>query len=109
MIIIYQHILAAFVLYSLLIGRGSVINTGPLFVISLLLPSALLSGGAWTVKRVAFNDPENTESDKESLTENTDFSLQNREQVLPHESGNAMRFRTHQLLLGVSVILMKSL
>ena len=101
LIIIYLHILAALILYTLLIGRGSVINTGPLFVIS-LLPSALLSGGAWIVKRVALNDPENTCADEESQTENTDFLLQNREQVLPHETRNTMRLRMHQLSLGVT-------
>ena len=43
----------SFVSYSLLIGRGSVINTGPLFLIS-LFPSVILTGGAWLTKRVAF-------------------------------------------------------
>ena len=52
LIIVYLHFLVVFASYSMLIGRGSVINTGPLFLIS-LLPSAILSGGAWLAKRVA--------------------------------------------------------
>ena len=61
LIVIYLHFLVVFASYSLLIGRGSVINTGPLFLIS-LLPSALLSGGAWIAKRIALNDPDEGES-----------------------------------------------
>jgi hypothetical protein len=34
-IIVYLHFLVVFGAYSLLIGRGSVLNTGPLFLISL--------------------------------------------------------------------------
>ena len=41
-------------LYSLLIGKGSAINTAPLFVIS-LLPSALVSGVAPIAQIIVFN------------------------------------------------------
>ena len=51
--------IAIVLLYLLLIGRGSAINTGPLFAIS-LLPSLLLSGVAWLAKRVALNETDNT-------------------------------------------------
>ena len=43
LITIYIHSIIVVILYSLIIGRGSVITTGPIFFISLLLP-ALLSG-----------------------------------------------------------------
>ena len=51
----------------MLIGRGSVINTGPLFLIS-LLPSAILSGGAWLAKRVALKGAD-SDSKQELETE----------------------------------------
>ena len=54
LIVLYLHMLVIFVSYPLLIGKGSVINTAPLFLIS-LLPSALFSVGAWLLKRFAFN------------------------------------------------------
>ena len=70
LIIVYLHFLVVFASYSMLIGRGSVINTGPLFLIS-LLPSAVLSGGAWIAKRVALKGPEQTsESESEEKTAN---------------------------------------
>ena len=40
------QLIAIVFLYSLLIGRGSAINTGPLFAVS-LLPSLLISSVAW--------------------------------------------------------------
>jgi hypothetical protein len=67
LIVAYLHFLVVFISYSLLIGRGSVINTGPLFLIS-LLPSALLSGGAWIAKRIALNDPDSTDDMKNHET-----------------------------------------
>ena len=50
-VILGLHFLAIFISYSLLIGKGSVINTGPLVVLS-LLPSVLLSVFAWIAKEV---------------------------------------------------------
>lgn len=65
LIILYLHCIAIVFLYSLLIGTGSAINTGPLFIIS-LLPSALVSGVAWIAKRVALNETKSTnETSKE--------------------------------------------
>ena len=89
-IVIYLHFLVVFASYSLLIGRGSVINTGPLFLIS-LLPSAILSGGAWIAKRIALNDPESVDEEsqdqeKKSNFKHTDFSLENGEQIALHET-----------------------
>ena len=97
LIVACLHILLFFILYSLLIGRGSVINTGPLFVIS-LLPSALLSGGAWIAKRVTLNDPKSTDEELQnelkgektkSEWHSADFLSQSRVQVLPHETKKA--------------------
>ena len=51
----YLLIIANLFLYIILIGRGSAITTGPLFVIS-LLPSLLLSVIAWIAKRVSLNE-----------------------------------------------------
>ena len=77
LVVIYLHFLVVFISYSLLIGRGSVINTGPLFLIS-LLPSAILSGGAWIAKRVALNNEPDLEStSKESKGETGKESKQN--------------------------------
>jgi hypothetical protein len=62
----YLQLIAIIFLYSLLIGRGSAINTGPLFAIS-LLPSLLISSVAWAAKRVAL---QNTfQSTKKSIEE----------------------------------------
>ena len=68
LVVVYLHFLAIFALYTLLIGRGSVINTGPLFLIS-LIPSALLSGGAWIVKRITLNDSESTNEELQDKEE----------------------------------------
>ena len=98
LIVIYLHFLVVFASYSLLIGRGSVINTGPLFLIS-LLPSALLSGGAWIAKRIALNDPDEGESlqDEEEKANSehnmiTNHFLQENgsgEQIVLHETSTA--------------------
>ena len=96
LIVVYLHFLAIFAFYSLLIGRGSVINTGPLFLIS-LLPSAVLSGGAWIAKRIALNNPKNTNEELEvekekSKSERNNFSLEEREVVF-RETKNFARNR----------------
>ena len=77
LIIVYLHFIVVFASYSLLIGRGSVINTGPLFLIS-LLPSALLSGIAWIAKRVALETDQN-EKNAASGAGSTHQALQNKE------------------------------
>lgn len=65
-VFLYLSMIAIIFLYSLLIGRGSAINTGPLFAIS-LLPSLLISSVAWVAKRVAL---QNTfQSTKKSIEE----------------------------------------
>ena len=94
LIVLYLHFLVIFASYSMLIGRGSVINTGPLFLIS-LLPSALLSGGAWFAKRVALNDEESTDSEAET-------GLQNE---LQEENGNQgmMKFTVQSPLNGLEL------
>ena len=74
-IVMYLHMLVIFVSYSLLIGKGSVINTGPLFLIS-LLPSALLSGGAWIVKKFAFNDSSDGDGMERSEAESNDDTFE---------------------------------
>ena len=51
----YIHAIIVAILYSLIIGRGSVITTGPTFFISLLLP-ALLSGVSWFAKKYWLNN-----------------------------------------------------
>ena len=55
-------------LYVLIIGRASVITTGPLAAIS-LLPSLLLSGLAWIIKKVVFPSQKNSSSDVECQTD----------------------------------------
>lgn len=52
--IAYIHFVAVVLLYSLIVGRGSVITTGPIFVIS-LLPSAFLSTVSLIAKRYWLN------------------------------------------------------
>ena len=84
LIVIYLHFLVVFASYSFLIGRGSVINTGPLFLIS-LLPSAVLSGGAWIAKRIALNDPDSKDEEdeeKETKSEDIHFLRENGEQIV---------------------------
>ena len=84
LIVIYLHFLVVFASYSFLIGRGSVINTGPLFLIS-LLPSAILSGGAWIAKRIALNDPDSKGEEDETKSEDILFLRENGEQIVLHE------------------------
>lgn len=89
LVIVYLHFLAVLASYSMLIGRGSVINTGPLFLIS-LLPSVILSGGAWLAKRVAFKGKKQTSEN--AATENLDtnilneIELLNKREASPHNS-----------------------
>lgn len=103
LVVVYIHFLAIFALYSLLIGRASVINTGPLFLIS-LVPSALLSGGAWIAKRIALNDPENVDTEEnlqdehageENLqSECTAVPLEDRKQIAVSHEENSTRNRS---------------
>ena len=98
LIVIYLHFLVVFASYSFLIGRGSVINTGPLFLIS-LLPSAVLSGGAWIAKRIALNDPDSKdeeesqdeEEDLESKSEDIHFLRRKGEQIVLRETSTRNR------------------
>ena len=53
-IIVYFFGLLYVLLYVLVIGRASVVSNGPLAFLS-LLPSAILSGLAWTAKRIFLN------------------------------------------------------
>jgi hypothetical protein len=104
LVVVYLHFLAIFALYSLLIGRASVINTGPLFLVS-LLPSALLSGGAWIAKRIALNDPKSIneelqdELDEEERLQSKCTAIpledrkQNQNQMVFHENKNSTRNR----------------
>ena len=89
LIIIYLHFLVIFASYPMLIGRGSVINTGPLFLIS-LLPSAILSGGAWIAKRVALKETTESES-KEKIASKE--CTQKEGNGISNETGDA-----HQML-----------
>ena len=72
-VILGLHFLAIFVGYSMLIGKGSVINTGPLVVLS-LLPSALLSGFAWIAKEIALKPADKTASGRQT-SENEEHEL----------------------------------
>ena len=63
-------------LYLLLIGRGSAINTGPLFAIS-LFPSLLISSVAWVAKRVALHETENNSNNNNLFTSSTENSSVN--------------------------------
>ena len=60
-IILYLHFLVVFGAYSLLVGRGSVINTGPSFIIS-LIPSVILTGGAWLAKKLTLDQDQMSQS-----------------------------------------------
>ena len=69
-IFLYLSMIAIVFLYTLLIGRGSAINTGPLFAIS-LLPSLLISSVAWAAKRLAL---QNTfQSTKKSIEQQPEY------------------------------------
>ena len=56
-------------IYALIIGRGSVVNTTPLFIVS-LFPSIILSLGAWIAKRIILNRSWNICSCKNEVAEN---------------------------------------
>ena len=55
---LYIYCIVIVFLYSLIIGRGAVVNTGPLLIIS-LVPSAFVSLVAWIAKRMVFNGSQN--------------------------------------------------
>ena len=67
LIVLYLHFLLVLISYLLLIGKSSVINSTPAFIIS-LVPFILISGGAWFVKKVVFV----TETEVENEVENVD-------------------------------------
>ena len=67
LIVLYLHFLLVLISYLLLIGKSSVINSTPAFIIS-LVQSILISGGAWFVKKVVFV----TETEVENEVENVD-------------------------------------
>ena len=102
LIILYLHFLVVFASYSLLIGRGSVINTGPLFLIS-LLPSVLLSGFAWIAKRVALNEEDQNEMNNRDSEVSThrasqneeDFGTESSRQQTPQNEENDTLSSTH--------------
>lgn len=73
LVILYLHFLVFFGAYSLLIGRGAVINTGPLFLVS-LFPSVTLTGGAWIVKRFVL-DLNVTQQDSEDTTNEVENTM----------------------------------
>ena len=50
-VILYIHFLMLFILYMLMIGRGTVITTGPTFIISLFTPALLSSIAAAVLKK----------------------------------------------------------
>ena len=60
MITLLMFIYATFLvfLYILIVGRGSVVSTGPLVIVS-LFPSMIISFGAWTAKRMVLNGNQN--------------------------------------------------
>ena len=92
LVTLYLHFLLVFALYPILIGKGSVINTGPLFLIS-LLPSIIVTGGAWLAKRVAFK--EKSENTAEVTTYNTSNGKGSARQTL--QSKTASQSDAHQL------------
>ena len=55
---LYIYCIVIVFLYSLIIGRGAVVNTGPLLIIS-LVPSAFVSLVAWIAKRMVLNGSQN--------------------------------------------------
>ena len=50
-IILYLHFLMLFILYTVMIGRATVITTGPTFIISLFMPALLSSIAAAILKK----------------------------------------------------------
>ena len=51
----FLQVMAFLLLYSLIIGRGPVVSSQPLFILT-LLPSALLSGVSWAAKKTLVDD-----------------------------------------------------
>ena len=85
-----------FIWYVLVIGRASVVSTGPLTVLS-LLPSVILSGSAWIAKKICLKpDPEsNTSSDTNADLELTNpvgsaVNLQDHDQPPTHPRSDTM-------------------
>ena len=69
LVIMYIYAITLVFIYALIIGRGSVVNTTPLFIIS-LFPSIILSLGAWIAKRIILNGSRNICSCKNEVVEN---------------------------------------
>ena len=65
-VLLFIYGLVLVLLYALMIGRGSVVNTGPLFIIS-LFPSIAISIGAWIAKRLLLNGRKNIFSLQEEV------------------------------------------
>ena len=76
-VILYLHFLMLFVLYMLMIGRGTVITTGPTFIISLFTPALLSSIAAAILKKStiikeAKEEEEKTEKEAKENEEETE-------------------------------------
>ena len=71
MIILYLHFLMLFALYMLMIGRASVINTGPTFIISLFTPALLSSIAAAILKKSTLIKAPKEESDMHTQSDDT--------------------------------------
>ena len=69
LVIMYIYAITLVFIYALIIGKGSVVNTTPLFIIS-LFPSIILSLGAWIAKRIILNGSRNICSCKNEVVEN---------------------------------------
>ena len=63
--ILYIHAIISVLLYYLIIGKGSVISTGPTFIIS-LLPPVFLSSVSWIAKRYWLNNDSDVSSQETS-------------------------------------------
>ena len=75
-VILYLHFLMLFILYLLLVGRASVISTGPSVIISLFTPALVSSIGALVLKKTnLISEPEEKSceggTDKESRNGDT--------------------------------------
>ena len=71
LVVVYLHFLLVLTSYLLLIGKNSVINSIPSFIIS-LVPSILISGGAWFAKKVTFEtEVENVQTNGENVAIDT--------------------------------------
>ena len=67
-VILYLHFLMLFVLYMLMIGRGTVITTGPTFIISLFTPALLSSIAAAVLKKSTIIKEAKEEEEKTEST-----------------------------------------